>query len=87
MNNADYRNKKTFNKPNNRSSSNYKFNKFQNHDKGEDLYTPKTYPKKNKTSKFDAILESLEMPEYIGVKQQANEKRQRDLKYKNKYRR
>ena len=79
MNNADYKNKKTFNKQN-------RSNKFNRNDSRDDIYTPKTYPKKNKISQFDSILESLAMPEYMDMKQQANAKRQRDLKYKNKHR-
>lgn len=85
MNNGDYKNKKTFNnqRP---SNGNFMRNKNFNQNSRDDIYTPKVYPKKQKTSQFDAILDSLSVPDYMSAKNQARDKRQRDLNFKRKKR-
>ena len=81
MNNGDYKNKKTFNnqRP---SNGNFMSKKRFNQDSRDDIYTPKTYPKKQKISQFDAILDSIAASDYMSAKNQARDKRQRDLDFK-----
>ena len=50
----------------------------------EDIYTPKTYPKKQKNKSF---FDEEILPEYIADKQRIRDKRRNDKKYKNKNKR
>ena len=65
------------------NEKNVKKNNFFSKDK-EDIYTPKTYPKKQKNKSF---FDEEILPEYIADKQRIRDKRRNDKKYKNKNKR
>ena len=48
----------------------------------DDIYTPKVYPKKQKNGQFDSILDAIQASDYMSYKNEARNKRQRDLDFK-----
>lgn len=78
------RNNKQFN---NSYSGNHRYNNNRNgfsNDGRDDIYSPKVYPKKRKVSSQEAFVDSMNIPDYIMMKNEINEKRRRDLEYKKK---